>query len=608
MKRTYRFLILMCLIIPALVAAQQRPPIHVKYQDVSNVRLQVTNMGGITRWGLPVDWKRMVCEWPQGTFMEHINGAGIRLGAMVDGVPHVSWGYAEYAGFSKCFPSYDPADTIWEASSYLPLPEGLTDMYPGYEAKSELDFICQYWDDIVERPEHVPLHIHFIQRTYSWSYDPLFNIVYMDYDIICENEDGLDSVYIAYFFDADVGKFETEDDFNFFWDDYSWYDEDERLAVTQDAPGGADGDANSGVAIKLLRAPGDMSELTFTFRTGHRDDVDDPLDRGKYEKMSEGIIMPSMTPGEATQTAFLFGFGPFTMAYGDTLLMTFALTCGHDENEIRQNAEIAQWLYDQNWASPNPPPPPPLRGYPGDHRAILSWHVGEGDVNPETYEDTLRLDGIFQDFEGYRVYKSAGNRAGPWTLLAEYDKPDDIWGNNLGLSYEFTDDGLVNGTRYYYAVTSFDMPDTVLKYPSLEGGITRNVVTVVPGTPPDESGDLNVWVVPNPYRADAGYTAPAGEVRPPGADWEWPLEEGRGWVEHDRKIQFVNLPPRCTIRIFTLSGDLVDTIHHDDPDAGYEDWHLISRVAQAIASELYLFTVEDLDTGKTQVGKFVVIK
>ncbi len=606
--RTVGSLLLLGLLLPSLVVAQQRPPIDVKYQDVGNIKLQVTNMGGFTRWGLDVDWKRLVCEWPQGSFIEHVNGAGIRVGAIVNGEPHVSWGYAEFAGFSKCFPSYNPADTIWVASSYLPLPPGLTDMYPGYVPKSEMDFVCQYWDNIVQAPEHVPLHVHFIQRTYTWSYAPLYNIIYIDYDIICENHDGLDSAYVAFFFDADVGKFETEDDFNFFNDDYSWYDEEERLAVTQDAPGGPDGDARSGVGVKLLRAPGRMEELTFTFRTGNRDNVDYPTDSQKYRAMSEGIIMPSMTPGEATQTAFLFGFGPFRLSYGDTLPLTFAMVCGHDEAQIRQNAQIAQWLYDRNWAAPNPPPPPPLKAYPGDRSVRLEWRAGPAEVNPEAYVDTLRLDGNLLDFEGYRIYKSTEGRGGPWALLAEFDRADDVWGPNVGLAYEFVDEGLVNGTRYYYAATSFDMPDTVLKYPSLEGGITRNVVMAIPGTPPATGRELNVYVVPNPYRADAGYAAPKGEVRPPGADWEWPLEEGRGWVEHDRKIQFVNLPRRCTIRIFTLAGDLVDTIHHDDPVRGSEDWHLISRIRQAVASELYLFTVEDLDTGATQSGTFVIIK
>ena len=37
-------------------------------------------------------------------------------------------------------------------------------------------------------------------------------------------------------------------------------------------------------------------------------------------------------------------------------------------------------------------------------------------------------------------------------------------------------------------------------------------------------------------------------------------------------------------------------------------WDLISRFNQAVASGLYLYSVEDASTGKRQVGKFVIIK
>jgi hypothetical protein len=35
---------------------------------------------------------------------------------------------------------------------------------------------------------------------------------------------------------------------------------------------------------------------------------------------------------------------------------------------------------------------------------------------------------------------------------------------------------------------------------------------------------------------------------------------------------------------------------------------LISRNTQAVVSGIYLFSVENLDTGEEQVGKFVIIK
>src|SRR4030065_656570 len=79
------------------------------------------------------------------------------------------------------------------------------------------------------------------------------------------------------------------------------------------------------------------------------------------------------------------------------------------------------------------------------------------------------------------------------------------------------------------------------------------------------------------------------------------------WMEQDRRIQFINLPISCEIKIFTLAGDLVATILHDNPSKGYEDWNLTSDVGQTVSSGIYLFTIEDTNNGQAQIGKFVII-
>jgi len=110
-----------------------------------------------------------------------------------------------------------------------------------------------------------------------------------------------------------------------------------------------------------------------------------------------------------------------------------------------------------------------------------------------------------------------------------------------------------------------------------------------------------VAVVPNPYRGDIDYNA----MDPP---WEKPPITRERWLEQDRKIQFINLPAQSTIKIYTLSGRLVETLHHDDATKGFENWNLTSNVNQAVASGIYLFTVKNEETGNVQTGKFVVIK
>ncbi len=219
-------------------------------------------------------------------------------------------------------------------------------------------------------------------------------------------------------------------------------------------------------------------------------------------------------------------------------------------------------------------------------------------MNPEIYQDQNRADSSKSPFEGYRVYKSTKSKNGPWTLLAEYATTGDAYGQNPGLQYMFTDEGLLNNLEYYYSVTSFSKPDK--NFPSQESSIQTNACEVAPGpVPPKRVGE--VAVVPNPYRGDIAYNS----YNPP---WEKPQGSRSRWMEQDRRIQFINLPAVCEIKIYTLAGDPVNTILHNDPEKGYEDWNLTSSVGQAISSGIYLFTVKDAKTNDVQVGKFVVIK
>ena len=102
----------------------------------------------------------------------------------------------------------------------------------------------------------------------------------------------------------------------------------------------------------------------------------------------------------------------------------------------------------------------------------------------------------------------------------------------------------------------------------------------------------NIYVVPDPYVASAS--------------WERPLfnQTGRG----ERRIDFVNLPPKCTIRIFTTSGKLVQVLEHDSaPEDGTESWDLVSKDGLTVAFGVYIFHVEAPGIG-SRMGKFTLIK
>lgn len=303
----------------------------------------------------------------------------------------------------------------------------------------------------------------------------------------------------------------------------------------------------------------------------------------------------------ASGSHFIISFGPFRLAVDDTLHFQMCEILGYGLDGVIKNAKIVDLLKARNFQVPSPPPDPPLKANSDNHQIKLTWPP-TAEQNPETYRDYNRADGDTLPFAGYRIYKSTQSIDGPWKLLAEYDVLDDGYGNNVGLAHDYVDDGLLNNVEYYYSVTAFSKEDYDLNWPSLETSIRSNAITVVPGTAaPKNVGQ--VAVVPNPYRGDINYNA----YDPP---WERTPESRNYWMEQDRRIQFINLPHDCEIKVYTLRGVLVTTIVHQSysSNKGYHDWNLTSSVGQAIASGIYLFTVQDNITGDVQVGKFVVIK
>jgi hypothetical protein len=102
----------------------------------------------------------------------------------------------------------------------------------------------------------------------------------------------------------------------------------------------------------------------------------------------------------------------------------------------------------------------------------------------------------------------------------------------------------------------------------------------------------DIAVVPNPYVV--------------AASWEprHLFTSGRG----PRKIDFINLPSECTIKIFTLSGYLVDKIEHQSGfENGAASWGLLSKDGLEIAYGIYLYHIDAPGVGET-TGKFAVIK
>jgi len=72
-------------------------------------------------------------------------------------------------------------------------------------------------------------------------------------------------------------------------------------------------------------------------------------------------------------------------------------------------------------------------------------------------------------------------------------------------------------------------------------------------------------------------------------------------------LRFVNLPSQAIIRIYSVSGILVNIITHNDATGGGEQvWNLRNRNNQFVASGVYFYHVETPD-GRTKIGRFTVV-
>jgi len=91
------------------------------------------------------------------------------------------------------------------------------------------------------------------------------------------------------------------------------------------------------------------------------------------------------------------------------------------------------------------------------------------------------------------------------------------------------------------------------------------------------------------------------------------------FLNQGRRLMFTNLPDRCTIKIFTISGILIRELHFPDDGlvgyGGFGDanngmlhWDMRSSEGLDIAAGMYIYHVKDQRSGEEKIGKFGVIK
>jgi hypothetical protein len=220
-----------------------------------------------------------------------------------------------------------------------------------------------------------------------------------------------------------------------------------------------------------------------------------------------------------------------------------------------------------------PLPAPVLTGYVDSVTvAGLKWKATIDSVN------SIMSPYIASGLAYYRILRST-SKLGPWAVIDSVGRKDSrFWKPELA-SYVYVDGRAKIGTAYTYAVAPVDSLGR-------ESALT-NMISLQANMPAF-ANLTKVYAVPNPYF----------------------FVSGRGGQEPGGTMQFYGLTKEATIRIFSVSGQLVKTLRNTYIDKiGYVqsvDWDLTSESHKKVASGVYYFTVAAVD-GTKAWGKFVVI-
>lgn len=303
----------------------------------------------------------------------------------------------------------------------------------------------------------------------------------------------------------------------------------------------------------------------------------------------------------------LMSVGPYTIAPGDSVrivvaemvdgvdydraiqpsLYSASVITGSSQTIFLNTSSRAQFTFNNNFAHPNPPAAPKFTvDFNRSSRSVanvLTWNR-DAELIPDPYTGTNTMT-------HYIVYRSSYLPIGPWTAIDSIAKGDAAFlGGN---TYTFVDSTVDIGQSYYYALTTLSAPkaswvgsfQTVNNVPPMESSIFANrTLRPFVATIPPKSTVNDVLVVPNPFV----------------------IGEGRSQPGASDALQFVNIPNPCTIRIYTVRGDLVKTITVNEGTGAIVTWDQVTDYGQYVESGVYIYHVES-PFGK-KIGKFAIVR
>ncbi len=213
-------------------------------------------------------------------------------------------------------------------------------------------------------------------------------------------------------------------------------------------------------------------------------------------------------------------------------------------------------------------------------------------------------------FTGYQVWRTEAGDTTTFQLLRTYSLLDSTWTFSKDGPRIFADPdsiisrgterdvdrvdipGPFNGFEYFYSITWYKAyvdassnPPRIDIYPQQTIQQGAMATPVLPSKAPRVQTPLlgSVRVVPNPYSPSAKF--------------------GRQSFPGEPRVQFVNLPDKAKVDIYTVAGDKVRSLVHDvGTDA--LDWDLTNNNGKSVAPGIYVYYVTA--SGETTMGHFVI--
>ncbi|MEB2353539.1 MAG: hypothetical protein OZ915_00015 [Ignavibacteriales bacterium] len=564
--------------------------------------------------------------------------------------------YAEAVGYAIYGIRQNVASSYTINSRFFPSGQ---DIFPIEEATLTKNYnlanIGLAGEEIVSGAHHINgLNVDIGRRSLVWSYPGLSDFIIHEVTITNNELTSVDSMYFGMRYglrmtqrsgsrgDEKYGWDPIEKIF-YFYDHQSFNFQDETPVVYNFGVGperGDIGDARDiyqqGVREHELDAPGyftvvvldsaganifqNILEHTGQGLTEGADFVDQMFIQGSSSHARVKEVMTHQQPRMSWDSARVFGVeggnkfercpeflvsvGPLTLTPFASVKLVFAEVMGEmdrakiveggvsnidlmataSRDTLLANVRRARNLFLNNYLPTVHPPPTPTDGEnslrittePG--QIFIDWPP----ISP-TYTDPIL--GI-NDFAGYRVYRSNYFTIGPWVLAKDINK-DSV--NIVDGFVRFVDKDLPFGVGNYYCVTSYDQDGNE------SGKVNNTRFPIYPLRAPNNEFPKNVFVVPNPFRQHSNLTGKGEQYR----------------------MEFIGIPAICKIKIYTLTGDLVQEIYHDD-GSGSEAWGSIKRAdyqlskwTLGVAPGIYLFRVESLvagHEGESFIGKFAIVK